>query len=225
VNVSLIIPALNAGTRIGVSVQRAWEAGASEVFVADGGSTDDTAQVASAANCHYLSTQRGRAVQQNAAAAQATGDVLLFLHADNWLPAGAVSQIEDSLANPCAQFGAFRQQIEAPGLGFRVLERGNAWRVRWLGLPYGDQGIFVRRERFLNCGGFPPVPFMEDLLLAKRLRNISWPQLAAGPLHVDARRWLRHGMIRQTIRNWMLLSAYKLGVSPDRLARFYSASM
>ncbi len=220
-NVSVIIPAFNEAALIGESVRCAWEAGANEVLVADGGSTDETAKIAQTLDCRCLVSERGRAIQQNSAAARASGDVLLFLHADNWLAAGAIGQIRTALAGSRVTHGAFRQQIEARGIGYRALEWGNAQRVHWLGLPYGDQGIFMRREVFVESTGFPEVRLMEDLLLAKQLRRRSWPVLLAGPLHVHARRWQQHGILRQTFRNWSLLTAYKLGVSPNRLAEFY----
>jgi hypothetical protein len=147
--------------------------------------------------------------------------VLLFLHADTWLAPGSIPQIREALAKPGTSHGAFRQRIEAEGIAYRALEWGNAARVRWLGLPYGDQGIFVRQASFAKEGGFPVVQLMEDVCLAQRLRRSTWPQLLAGPLHVDPRRWKRQGILRQTLRNWLLLTAYKLGVPPDRLARFY----
>ena len=117
--------------------------------------------------------------------------------------------------------GAFSQRIDAGGLAFRLLEWGNARRARWLGLPYGDQAIFVRREAFFAAGGFPDVPLMEDVLLMQRLRRRAWPLLLPGPVHVSARRWQRHGVVRQTIRNWALLAAFASGISPERLARYY----
>ena len=219
--ISVIIPALNEAARISHSVRQAWEAGADEVLVPDGGSTDGTAEIAKTHKCHVLSTPAGRAVQQNAAAAVATGDVLLFLHVDNWLETRAIDQIRAALADSRIVFGAFRQRLEAHGIGYRLLEWGNAQRIRWLQLPYGDQGIFVRREVFASCGGFPAIPLMEDLTLARQLRRCSRPILLPGPLHVDARRWQRHGLLRQTLRNWILVAAYKLGVSPNYLAKYY----
>ena len=219
--VSVVIPTLNESARISGSVRLAWEAGADEVVVADGGSTDGTTEIAANLKCQLVTSEPSRATQQNVGAEAATGDVLLFLHADNWLPADTISQIRALLANPGIIHGAFRQHIDAPGIGFRALEWGNARRDQWLGLPFGDQGIFVRRYVFFELGEFPRVRLMEDLLLSKRLRRRAWPKLLPGPLHVDARRWIKHGIVRQTLRNWMLLSAYKAGVSPNRLAKFY----
>lgn len=221
VNVSIIIPALNESESIRLAIEKAWASGASEVIVVDGGSTDDTLQIAQSCRCECLVSDAGRAVQQNIGAQHASGEVLLFLHADNWLAPAIVDQISKALANKNVLGGAFAQRIEAPGLLYRLLERGNEMRVRCLGLPYGDQGIFIRKETFFDLGKFPEVDLMEDLLLMKKLRRRAWPVLLPGPLHVSARRWQRYGVVRQTLRNWSLCAASHLGVPPDRLAKFY----
>ena len=189
--------------------------------MADGGSADETIAVARAHRCQVVIAATGRAIQQNAGAARASGDVLLFLHADNRLSTTAVEQLRQLLRDASIQSGAYRQQIDADGVAYRLLEWGNAWRVRWRGLPYGDQAIFMRRDFFESVGGFPEVRLMEDLLLMKKARRVSWPRLLDGPVYNDARRWRRHGVIRQTLRNWILLAAYQLGWSPDTLARYY----
>lgn len=219
---SVLIPALNEAAQIERAVASAWMAGAGEVVVADGGSGDDTANLAAAAEAKVVLCPPGRAAQQNAAAQQASGDVFLFLHADNWLEADTAAQIERALADPRRLHGALLQRIDAEGLLYRTLERGNAERVRWLGLPYGDQAIFIRREAFESAGGFPDAPLMEDVLLMQRLRRRAWPLLLPGPVHVSPRRWQKHGVIRQTLRNWSLLAAFSLGTSPQRLAAWYA---
>jgi len=218
--VSVVIPALNEAAGIERSVRSAFDAGADEVIVGDGGSRDETAAEATRLGCRVVVSQAGRAIQQNAAAATATGDVLLFLHADNWLAPRSVDQLRAAVSET-AGCGAFRQRIEARGLSYRALEAGNALRVRWLGAAYGDQGIFVRRDLFEACGGFPATPLMEDLLLMRSLRRRYWPRLLPGPLHVSPRRWQRHGVLRQTWRNWRLLAAERCGVSMETLARQY----
>ncbi|MCA9144204.1 MAG: TIGR04283 family arsenosugar biosynthesis glycosyltransferase [Planctomycetaceae bacterium] len=219
--ISVIIPAINEAALIGRAARSAWQAGADEVIVADGGSTDETVAIAKRERCRIVDSPPGRAVQQNAGARQASGEILLFLHADNHLDPSAIEQIRDACADVGVQSGAFKQRIEATGFAYRLLERGNAWRVRWRGLPYGDQAIFLRTAFFETLGRFPEVKLMEDLLLMKKARSKSWPRLLDGPVHIDARRWQRHGVVRQTLRNWTLLVAYRLGLSPDSLARFY----
>jgi rSAM/selenodomain-associated transferase 2 len=221
VRLSVIIPAWNEAAGIERAIQSAWLAGADEVIVADGGSTDDTAELAKRARARVHVTPTGRAAQQNAAAQVASGDVLLFLHADNSLAAGTRAQIELALASEGVVHGALRQRIDAAGLKYRWLERGNALRVRFFGLPYGDQAIFLRATVFRQLGGFPNVPLMEDLILMQKVRRFAWPALLPGPVYVSPRRWQRHGVVRQTLRNWLLVTAHTCGLSPARLAKFY----
>jgi rSAM/selenodomain-associated transferase 2 len=219
--ISVIIPALNEAANIGRAATSAWTAGADEVLVADGGSRDATRELAHQAGARVIESPPGRAVQQNAAAQAATGDVLLFLHADNWLAAASGMQICSALAASRRTHGALKQRIEADGWLYRCLELGNAERVRWCGLPYGDQAIFIRRAAFRAAGGWPAVPLMEDVLLMQRLRRQSWPLLLPGPVHVSPRRWQRHGIVRQTLRNLRLLAALSLGADPAQLASQY----
>lgn len=220
---SIIIPTLNEAERIVEAVFRAKEIRPMEVIVVDAFSPDGTGGLAQAAGAKVVACERGRGAQLNAGAAAASGDVLLFLHADCWLEVGVAEQIETALSDPAVAGGAFRQRIEHDRKIFRWLERGNAARVRWRNLPYGDQGIFLRRGIFESVGRFAEVRLMEDVLLMRELRRRRLPMvLLPGPLHVDARRWLKHGVIRQTLRNWSLLAGLSLGVSPNRLADFYA---
>jgi rSAM/selenodomain-associated transferase 2 len=223
-NISIIIPALNESLNIVRAVQQAKALGPKEVIVVDGGSDDDTVQLARTAGAIVLQSRRGRGMQQNVGAAHAQGDVLLFLHADCWLAPGALVQIESALANDQALAGAFQHRIDSPGILFRLIERGDTLRVRWFKLPYGDQGIFVRRHAFQQLGGFPDVRLMEDVLFMRQMRKCSPILLLPGPLFTSARRWRQMGIIRQTLRNWAILAAEKAGVPPDRLAKFYRVS-
>jgi rSAM/selenodomain-associated transferase 2 len=218
---SIVIPAWNEAPGIAHAVRRAWAVGPRDVIVVDGGSQDQTVQRAESAGADVLRSARGRGAQQNLGAAQAAGDVLLFLHADTWLDPLGRHQIEAALGDPRVLGGAFRQQIEAAGLGYRLLERGNAWRVSCCQIPYGDQGIFLRRQAFDELGRFPETRLLEDWLLMQRARRSGRIVLLEGPLHVSPRRWQRQGIVRQTLRNWAILAAARLGVPPDRLAEFY----
>ena len=220
-SLSVIIPTLNEAANVAAAVASARDAGAAEVIVVDAASADGTASLARSAGATVVEGVRGRGPQMNAGAAAASGDVLLFLHADCRLPADAADRIDAALADPAVVAGGFRQRIGAAGRRFRWLEAGNALRVRRWGRVYGDQGMFVRADAFRGAGGFPPQPLMEDYELSGRLARRGRVVLLEGPLTVDARRWLTRGVVRQTATNWAFVLLYRLGVSPVRLAAWY----
>ncbi len=220
---SIVIPTLNEAAGIEQNILRALALRPNEIIVSDGQSQDGTGDLARSAGATVVTSERGRGRQLNAGARAATGDVLLFLHADCWLESQAAEQIEAVLRDEKVIGGAFQQRIDHDRRIFRWLELGNSARVRWRRMPYGDQGIFVRRSAFEAVGGFAEVRLMEDVLLMREIRRRGWRiELLPGPIHVDPRRWLKHGVVRQTLRNWTLLAGLKLGISPDRLAEFYS---
>jgi len=222
-SISVIIPTLNEAPRIAELIAATRQVGECEIIVVDGGSTDGTLERAAPADI-VLSSEPGRAKQQNLGAVASCGDVLLFLHADCQLPAGALDAICAAMQDERTIGGCFQQRIEADGWAYRWLERGNAGRVHWLGMAYGDQGIFVRRRVFEELGRFADVKLMEDVLLMKRLRRAGRFVLLDERLSVSARRWQKHGIVRQTLRNWLLLTLAMCGVPPNRLARFYPST-
>jgi len=187
-----------------------------EVIVADAGSGDGTAQAAAAAGARVLQAPGARAAAMNAGAAAASGDVLVFLHADTHLPAGAGTAIDAALRRAGA--GAFRIGFDRPR---PLVERAVNARSRLLGIVYGDQAIFVSREAFERVGGYRPLPIMEDRDLAARLRRAGG--LAIVPLAVttSARRHRSDGHARALARNWLIQLLYTLRVPPERLARMY----
>ncbi len=197
--------------------------GVDEIVVVDGGSRDGSPDIARAVpGVRVLGAPRGRGSQLNAGARAATGDVLLFLHADTRLPPDAAAWVARTLAEPGVVAGAFRIRTVADGgpnwLG--PLLRLADLRSRYSGLPYGDQAVFVRRDAFATVGGFPDQPLMEDIELARRLRRIGAIQTVPAVAEVSGRRFLaRPVRTVLALRTFPLL--YRLGVSPSRLARLY----
>jgi rSAM/selenodomain-associated transferase 2 len=219
-SVSVIIPTLNEEDCLGETLQRLREQRPHEILVVDGGSTDATCAIAAAADL-VLQGPRGRAMQMNQGARRATGDVLLFLHADCSLEPGALEEAERCLARPNVVAGCFRMTVQAQGLVYRMIDAAATARVRLTGLIYGDQGLFVRRDCFEKIGGFPPLRLMEDVFLSLVLRRQGSVAVAAQRIFVSPRRWKRQGVVRQTLRNWALTALTAVGVHPDRLAAFY----
>jgi len=220
--VSVIIPTWNEEQRIGAAIRSAQLAGADEVIVADGGSTDQTCPEALEQEAIVISASTGRAHQCNAGAAVATGDVLLFLHADCLLHPESIGEIRKHLAaDQNAVFGGFRQSIDGSSAIFRLIASGNAMRIRTLHWVYGDQALFVRADLFRELGGFPSVALMEDLLLSRLAARRGRTLLLDPPLVVSSRRWNAQGVVRQTLRNWSMVALLLCGVSPDALARHY----
>jgi rSAM/selenodomain-associated transferase 2 len=193
-----------------------------EVIVADGGSADDTVAFACAAGARTLVAPRGRGTQLAAGAAAASGDWLLFLHADCRLAPGWHQAVEAFVAAPGAigRAGYFAFTLDDRSLAARRLERIVAWRCRVLALPYGDQGLLIARSLYDAVGGFRAMPLMEDVDLARRLGRRRLAPLGA-PLYASARRYRRHGYIRRMLRNLLCLTLYFLRVPPRRIARLY----
>ena len=165
----------------------------------------------------------GRGAQMNAGAARARGAWLLFLHADSQVPPGWLDALIEATRNPDVIGGWFRFALDAPQWQARVIERLVALRVRVWKLPYGDQGLFVRRDVFARLGGFREWPLMEDVDFVRRLARTGRVVELPLPLVTSARRWERDGWFRRSSRNLLLVSLYYLGVAPGRLARWYSA--
>jgi len=218
---SVIIPTLNEETVLGAtleSVRRA--APGSEIVIADGGSRDATLDVTrSFPGVRTVVAPRGRGLQMNAGAAAATGDVLLFLHADTHLPPDAGTLVASALADPRVVGGSFFLGFDSSHPILRLSSIASRLNVRWA--TYGDQAFFLRRSVFEQVGGFAPVPLFEDVELQGRIRRLGRCVKIQRPVTSSARRFLRVGVVRQQVRNALLLVAYHLGVSPIRLAGWY----
>lgn len=192
-----------------------------ELIVADGGSRDRTRSICEAAGATVIRAPRGRGTQLQEGARRAQAPLLFFVHADARLDREARAVLEEvAIVRPRSAM-AFRLRIDAPGLDLRMIERGANWRSRLCGLPYGDQGLIVRREDYVRAGGYPPVPIMEDVSLVRRLRRITRIEILPGVIRVSPRRWRSEGAWRRTLLNWIVLFRYFAGAPPERLAALY----
>jgi len=220
---SIIMPVLDEGEGIAAALDALAELRTLgvEVVVVDGGSQDATVQRARLRADQVLPAPRGRAPQMNAGAAKATGDVLLFLHADTRLPAEAERLVLDGLARSKHVWGRFDVTITGRHPMLRLVAFMMNLRSRLTGIATGDQAIFVERAAFQSAGGFPAIPLMEDIALSKKLRRLSRPLCLRQRAITSGRRWEAHGVVRTILVMWRLRLAYFLGADPAKLARRY----
>jgi hypothetical protein len=219
--ISIIIPALNEAATIARTISHLAGGGQLEVIVVDGGSTDETAELAASGGAKVIHSKPGKAVQMNAGAAAAAGDILVFLHADTLLPGGFSDQIISALNQKGVAAGAFRLRIGSNAAGLRIIEHVANWRSRLLRLPYGDQALFMKKSLFEEIGGFPDLPIMEDFLLVRRLERKGKTVILPAAVVTSPRRWLHLGILKAWLINQLIVIAYYLGASPKQLARFY----
>ncbi|MFC1735457.1 TIGR04283 family arsenosugar biosynthesis glycosyltransferase [Candidatus Hydrogenedentota bacterium] len=219
--ISVIVPTLNEAENIESALDSARRGNNIEIIVVDADSKDSTVQKAESVGATVLSFHANRARQMNVGASRASGEILLFLHADTRLPERFDSCIRHVMANRKTLAGAFMLRIDAPAPGLRIIELLANWRSRLRNMPYGDQGIFVRADAFHVVGGFPDQALMEDFAFMSRIRRRGRVDVVPSAIKTSARRWTRLGTLRTTLLNQIILVAYALGVSPRRLARWY----
>lgn len=219
---SVVIPALEEGAVIGDLLDHLnGLPGVDELVVADGGSADGTAEIARESGALVVFSEPGRGMQLRAGADRATGDALLFLHADTGPPRDVAARIQDALDRGYVG-GNFRLKYPGGGLLGRWLEV-LVLIYRRLGRYYGDSGIFVRRDVYDGIGGFPAVPVMEDVILVHRLERAGKTAYLPGPMVSSPRRW--EGRPLRTLLLWLSMQlAHELGASPWQLGRFYRLS-
>ena len=218
----IIMPALDEAAGIAAALQALGplrERGA-QLIVADGGSSDDTVAVARTSGALVIQAPRGRARQMNAGAQLATGDILLFLHADTRLPLEADKLVTTALAG-AAVWGRFDVYITGRARTLRLIAACMNLRSRVSGIATGDQAMFMTRAAFEAVGGFPSQPLMEDIELSRRLREISRPACLRAKVLTSGRRWEAHGVWHTVLLMWRLRYAYWRGVAPERLAELY----
>ena len=218
-SVSVVVPALNEAERIGTAVDSSLQGGAREVIVVDGGSTDDTPGIAVRAGAHVVVTPAGRARQMNAGAAVATGDVLVFLHADTVLPPDFAALVCRALARGGSSGGAFSWGTDDGPLPAFFNAVGRA-RMAVFRVPYGDQALFLKRRVFEDMGGYPEQPIMEDWELAQRLRCLGRMRILPQRVLTSSRRWAEAGTVRASIAYLAIIAGYRLGIDPWVLERW-----
>ncbi len=224
--ISVIIPVLNESNNIRVAIDSIFPSDNTEVIVVDGGSTDGTIEVVKDLGIMLLYSKAGRANQMNLGAKNATGNILVFLHADTRLPVGYDDLIRTALGDVCRSdklpiAGAFALKIDDLSRRFRWVEWGVKYRSRFLKMPYGDQAIFLSAKVFDEIGGFPDLPIMEDFELMRRLQKLGSVAIIEQPVITSARRWLQQGIFKTTLINQLMILGYLIGVDLDRLVRLY----
>ena len=220
---SVIIPTFNEESNIERLLKSFQPDPRIEIIVADGGSTDRTCEVAEQAGARIVGCGNGSGRQMNAGAALARGTAFLFLHADAELPADFDTTIWTCLSSNNAG-GAFQLRIDDDRWLLRLVEMGANLRSRWRQMPYGDQGLFLRATTFFEMNGYANWPIMEDFDFVQRLRCIGTIAIADSTMKVSARRWKRIGVLKATLLNQIIIAAFKLGVSAEKLAMIYSRS-
>ena len=222
---SVIIPTLNEASNIAGTVNRAQKADNVEVIVVDGGSRDNTADVARTAGARVILSSPPRARQMNAGAAISSGEFLLFLHADTLLPLSYDAHIRRCLARPKVALGAFELRIDAPYRALRIMEKAANWRSRYFRMPYGDQALFMPAAIFQSVGGFPQLPIMEDFEIVRQLSKKGQIVTLSLPVLTSARRWVNLGIWRTWLINQVVIVAYHFGIAPRVLARLYRGKL
>lgn len=219
---SVIVPALDAAPLLAGTLAALAPARPMEIIVVDGGSADRTCEIVEAAGARVLSAPRGRGGQLAAGAAAATGDWLLFLHADTKLAPGWEHAASAYMARTAGQrrAAAFRHALDHRARAARRIERLVAWRTRVLGLPYGDQGLLIPRAFYDEVGGFRPLPLMEDVDIVRRIGRRRIDRLDAAAV-TSADRYRRGGWWLRPLRNLFCLTLYFAGVPPRLIERIY----
>ena len=217
---SVIIPALDEEARIPAAIASAFAAGAAEVIVCDGGSSDATAEVAARSGARVVAADPPRSVQMNRGAEAARFENLIFLHADTTLPLGAGRAACDALASGTI-FGGFRVRFAEASLRLRIAAAMINLRTFFTRCPWGDQASFIRRDAFFEAGAFLPIPLMEDYELAIRMKRRGRTRVVRPHVTTSGRRFLERGVVATALLNWRIVFAYRRGADVRELAALY----
>ena len=218
----IVVPVLDEAPTLAPRLQalQTYRQRGARVVVVDGGSQDDTLEIARQHADLALLAPRGRAAQMNAGAAACPADVLLFLHADTILPEHADVLVRRATLGPFF-WGRFDVRIDSPRPLLRVVSTMMNLRSRWTGIATGDQALFVRHDLFRQVGGFPELPLMEDIAISRALKRHGPPACLRERVTTSARRWERDGVWRTIFLMWRLRAAYFFGADPRQLAIQY----
>lgn len=221
---SIIVPVLNEAENITLALQalRSYRQQGHEIIVVDGGSNDNTPELATDLCDQLIHSPPGRARQMNAGAEQAKGDVLLFLHVDTTLPENALHHLSTAIIKSDKVWGRFDVNLSGQHWLLRLVAIMMNLRSRLTGIATGDQCMFVRRDAFNRVHGFPDIVLMEDITLSRSLLTVSRPLCLPLKVTTSSRRWEQKGIIRTIVLMWYLRLAYFCGKQPKSLARRYS---
>ena len=221
--ISIIIPVLNESALLQKQLEklRPFRNLGNEVIVVDGGSDDDSREVARPLVDRVCHSSSGRSLQMNYGAGLASGEVLLFLHIDTSLPVDCAAQIAQVFENSNRLWGRFDVRLSSDQGLLRVIPAAMNLRSHLTGVVTGDQAIFVRRQVFEEVKGYAPIPLMEDIELSKRLRRLSWPARIRQKAIASSRRWEQRGVLSTVLSMWWLRLLYFVGVSPKKLVIMY----
>ena len=221
--VSIIVPTLNEELVLEKTLTQFQQLSPHELIVSDGGSDDDTRNIAGRFSHRVITGSAGRALQMNVGADEATGDILLFLHADSRIEPESYRKMQQCMQNPKWIGGAFTLCIESGKWSLKLIALLANIRSKYFGLAYGDQGFFVRKEVFKDMNGFSPIPICEDLDFYYRLRKKGSVILLKEKAHTSPRRWINEGIFFTTVRNFIIAVLFGLGFPPHILTKWYLA--
>ncbi len=220
--ISIIIPVYNEETTLPVTLSQLKLSDNEELVVVDGGSNDRTLEISKRFTEKVFVTEKGRGRQLRKGAELATGGILFFLHADCLPPENAFSIIREVILDSKIAAGTFDIGIHFDRLASRIIEFGANLRSHITKLPYGDQGLFMKKETYEKIGGFKEIPIMEDVEIAQRLKKQGKIIFVREKINTSTRRWEKEGILYTTVRDWILAISYTLfKVSPERLLKYY----
>jgi rSAM/selenodomain-associated transferase 2 len=222
--ISIVIPTYNESRIIETTLTKLYETISpdDEVIVVDGFSEDNTKEmVKTFPEIKLFTSQRGRAIQMNLGVEKAKSEYILFLHADTLISEKSIIMLKNEIISNRVRWGWFPIKLNSPKSVFRIIEIGANLRTRLTGTPLGDHGIFVRKDLFYEVGGFPEIPLMEDLEFVRKIKTISKGVDIKSPVQTSVRRFEKSGILKTFITMWILRILYHLGMSPEKLARYY----